>query len=317
MARPQRIPESLLESAAERLVTVPAHERRSAARLLIRNAPVHNIDLSLLWGVVGEDPGVVAQTCLLVPAAGRTGMLYLSAPNEVFPQSKQQHQARVELLRAVFAEVDASMPNRIRLLQTLTGAGEEWADQACLEAGMTTIGTLAYLKRSISRRESAPSVLPSDVRLCPVGDMNADPDRRVLGIALERSYIETKDCPGLCDLRAIDDVIDSHQATGEYNPALWWVVQAEGEPHGALLLARYPDQSVMELVYLGLSPTLRKRGIGRALMEHAIETTRRVGVAEMTCAVDTHNGDAMRLYERLGFRQFDVRRALVRPTHHA
>ncbi len=310
----QRINQALLESAAQRLVTVPPQDRVLAARQLIRNAPAHNIDLSLIWGVVNDDTQVVEQSCLLVPAAGRTGMLYLSAPNETYPETTEQQASRVSILKTVFDAVDAELRDRIRLTQTLAGVDEDWATRACRRANMTEIGHLAYLKRAIARRESEPPSLPDGVRLRPVGDLNAESDRELLALALERSYIDTLDCPGLCDLRDIDDVIDSHQATGEYNPALWWIIEAENEPHGALLLARYPDQSVMELVYLGLSPTLRGRGIGRRMMDFGLHKTSKAGVSEMTCAVDTRNVYAMQLYKHLGFKQFDVRLALVRPT---
>jgi len=314
MPPPQRIPQTRLIDAAARLVTVPPSQRQTAARQLIRSAPEHGIDLSLIWGVIHPESNQVEQVCLLVPAAGRTGMLYLSAPNETIPDTDDQHNNRVAVLKTAFQEIDQTLSNRVRLVQTLVGDNESWARRACLDAGMSEIGTLAYLKRSVPRQPCNPVPLPQDITLRPAGDLNTPTNRQALATALERSYIDTLDCPGLCDLREIDDVIDSHQATGAYDPALWWVVEHAGEPHGALLLARYPDQSVMELVYIGFSPQLRARGLGRMLMEHAVRAASLAGVAEMTCAVDINNTSALHLYDRLEFRRFDARLALVRPT---
>ncbi len=314
MPVPQRIPQTRLIDAASRLVTVPPSQRQTAARQLIRSAPEHGIDLSLIWGITHPESNQVEQVCLLVPAAGRTGMLYISGPSEIFPDTDDQHANRVAVLKTVFEEIDQTLSNRVRLVQTLVGDNEAWASRACLEAGMIEIGTLAYLKRSVPPKPRDPVALPPDVVLKPVGDLNDASSRRTLATALERSYVDTLDCPGLCDLREINDVIDSHQATGAYDPTLWWVVEHEGEPHGALLLARYPDQSVMELVYIGLSPQLRGRGLGRIIMEHAVRTASLAGVAEMTCAVDIKNAGAIHLYYGLAFRRFDERLALVRPT---
>jgi ribosomal protein S18 acetylase RimI-like enzyme len=314
MPVPQRIPQTRLVDAASRLVTVPPSQRQAAARQLIRSAPEHGIDLSLIWGNTHPETNAVEQVCLLVPAAGRTGMLYISGPNETFPDTDDQHANRLAVLQTVFEEIDQTLSNRVCLVQTLVGDNESWARRACLGAGMIEIGTLAYLKRSVPHKPREPVTIPSDISLKPVGDLNRDTNRQTLATALERSYIDTLDCPGLCDLREIDDVIDSHQATGEYDPALWWVVEHDGEPHGALLLARYPDQSVMELVYIGFSPQLRARGLGRILMDHAVRAASLAGVAEMTCAVDINNTSALHLYDGLEFRRFDARLALVRKT---
>lgn len=316
MPTPVRIDHPHLESAAERLVSVPARERRSAARQLIRSAPQFGIDLSLIWGTIDPDTQLVEQACLLVPAAGRTGMIYLSGPDDRTPESEHQHQCRLAVARAAFEAADHELADRVRLLQALVADSEPWARRTCLDAGMSAIGTLAYLKLPVPRTHAVnePDTWPAGVTVRPVGDIDALSDRQALATALERSYIDTLDCPGLCDLREIDDVIDSHRATGEFNPALWWVIEHEGEPHGALLLARYADQSVMELVYIGLSPVLRGKRLGRALMARAVRAASQAAVAEMTCAVDTKNTHAIRLYDALGFRRFDQRLALVRPT---
>ena len=177
---------------------------------------------------------------------------------------------------------------------------------------MRQIAELSYQKLVLSARVEPDTALPEDVELRRAGDVRERASREALARALERSYIDTLDCPELCGLRAIDDVIESHRATGHYDPALWWVVYRADQPEGALLLSPFPDQGSVELVYLGLGPSLRGRGLGKLLMVRAIDAARRSGAMDMTCAVDMQNLRALRLYAGLGFRSIDRRVALVR-----
>ena len=53
-------------------------------------------------------------------------------------------------------------------------------------------------------------------------------DDEALMAALERSYVDTLDCPELCGLREKRDVLDSHRSTGKFDPNLWWLVRLGG-----------------------------------------------------------------------------------------
>ena len=64
-----------------------------------------------------------------------------------------------------------------------------------------------------------------------------------------------------------------------------------------------------DLVYLGVVPEARGRGVGRALAAQAIRDTARMGLPVLAVAVDTQNGPAWRLYAGAGFKE--VRRRLV------
>ena len=140
-----------------------------------------------------------------------------------------------------------------------------------------------------------------------------DPDRAALIRALDRTYEATLDCPELCGLRDTADVLESHRSTGVFDPALWWLVFLNEQPHGCMLLNRCPDHGTVELVYLGLSPELRSRRIGSRLLELGLAAIDSTGGTPITCAVDLRNAPALRLYGRLGFREFGRRVALVRP----
>lgn len=159
--------------------------------------------------------------------------------------------------------------------------------------------------------------------------------------ALDDSYIDTLDCPELCGLRTSRDVLESHRAVGQQDDRLWWLVfegevggNLAGQPaRGCVLLNATRESDAVELVYLGLGPRLRGRGLSRTLMELALRTVwehrRTLGLAPelvdsgshrspmnltggVTCAVDTRNTPALALYERLGFVRFGVRVPMVR-----
>lgn len=142
----------------------------------------------------------------------------------------------------------------------------------------------------------------------------ADLDRLLLE-ALEASYVDTKDCPELCGMREATDVLESHKAVGRFDPAIWWLLLEGDAPVGCALFSVSPEHDSLELVYLGLSVAARGRGIGTAFLDEAL---RRLGdrllmTGGVTCAVDTRNTAALRLYQRAGFRRFGVRIPMIRP----
>ena len=71
---------------------------------------------------------------------------------------------------------------------------------------------------------------------------------------------------------------------------LWLAVDAADRPVGFMLL----DGASMEALFI--DPAHRGTGIGRALVEHALERH-----ASLTTEVNEQNGQAVGFYERLGF----------------
>ncbi len=309
-----RIPHELELSAASRLVSEAAGPRSQAARRLITAAATHGIDLSLMWGTMDRAsdgrPVRVRQVCLAVPGSGKTAAMVLSGPGTEAPG----HSERVAALSAACA--DLGRPERIggrivRLAQALPEPDEPWAVKAFLEAGFTRVGDLIYMRRlmgeSLEEREPR---WPQGITVRQVTTLQAD--RALLVEALDRSYRDTMDCPELCGLRETADVLESHKATGVFDPKLWWLVLLDGRPHGCILLARAPEQRALELVYLGLSPELRGRGLGSMLLRQSLMQVAGVEAEFIACAVDDRNQPAKRLYAGFGFREFGRRVALVR-----
>ena len=63
---------------------------------------------------------------------------------------------------------------------------------------------------------------------------------------------------------------------------------------------------------LMVAKTHRRLGIGRALLEQAVEWARGVGVTKLELHVFPHNEPAIRLYERFGFEREGFRRGHFR-----
>lgn len=325
-------PDRLL-AAAERLVGSGNGPGTVAARRFLESARALRIDLSHIWGVDEAGGKGFSQVCLAVPGSGRTAMLFLSANEDHTPNRRahgprasespvSQLDQRVGLLRAACEELAVLKPpgphshagRAVCLAQALLEPSEIGAVEALAGAGFVRLGDLAYMRRSL-RKESPEggAAWPEGVEVKRLSEFAQEDRTGLLVRALERSYIATLDCPELCGMRRVSDVLDSHFSVGAFNPDLWWVVLAGGEPEGCMLLSACPEQQVIELVYLGLSPALRGRGIGRSLLRMGFAEIKGRPERSMTCAVDVRNHPALRLYQGAGFQQFSTRIPMVKP----
>ncbi len=323
-----RVPARLQLRAAERLVTPTVPNREAAARRMLAAAPAHGIDLSFMWASVDGPAGNerVRQACLAVPGAGRTMMVFCSEPPAGgdaggSTTGESERAALFEAACGHFGGLRAAGPptnpkHDVRLAQSLPEPREATTSAALLRAGFLRIGELLYMRRSLNRDAPVGEPgWPGGVSVVSVSSLGA-PERGegALLAAMESTYEQTLDCPELCGMREARDVLASHRATGVYDPSLWWVVIEAGVPCGCMLLSRCPEPRSVELVYLGLAPRLRGRGVASRLLAMGIDRARGTALDEMACAVDARNTPAIALYERFGFRSFARRVAFVKPV---
>ena len=130
--------------------------------------------------------------------------------------------------------------------------------------------------------------------------------------AILASYEQSLDCPALNGRRHIDDVIAGHQASGDFDPAGWFLLTRDGTPSGVLLLNRSGAVSGVELVYLGLAPPVRGMGIGQHLMCFTQAWMHEQKLMSLTLAVDSINTPALRLYHRHGLQRVLSKIAMMR-----
>ena len=84
-----------------------------------------------------------------------------------------------------------------------------------------------------------------------------------------------------------------------------FVAEAGERIVGRLSVGRDPHPASSHVADLGLmvAKSHRRRGIGRALLEQAVEWARGAGVSKLELHVFPHNEPAIQLYERFGFRR--------------
>ena len=104
------------------------------------------------------------------------------------------------------------------------------------------------------------------------------------------------------------------RALRRYPHAAVYVAEDEGRIVGRLSIARDQHPASYHVADLGLmvAVTHRRRGIGRALLDAAVEWARESGVQKLELHVFPHNEPAIRLYERYGFEREGYRRAHYR-----
>jgi len=319
-----RITPDIELAAAMRLVSTADSEREGAARRLLAAGPRHGIDFRHAWAVPEPAGGkrTVRQVCLAIPGSGKTAMIFISEPpTGGDPGGEAAGLAeRMACIRAAISDMaslrDEHGAPRVVVAQALPGPADLAPIRACLGSGFVKVGELSYMRAAVPSGKRSPAVdsrrWPAGVEVVSVASIPEPRRHPALIEALDATYIETLDCPELCGMRETRDILESHLKTGQHDPAMWWLVFDEGSPRGCMLLSRCPDQQSVELVYLGLAPVLRGKGIARRLMEMALRATAEARFAEITCAVDGRNAPAMHLYESCGMRGFAQRVALVR-----
>jgi mycothiol synthase len=167
-------------------------------------------------------------------------------------------------------------------------------------AGYVFAGKLLYMVASDAGADGGG---PTDLELEPYSPAN----HQRLASTIERTYRGSLDCPLVDGLRPIESVLAGYRGAGESWPWGWFLLREQGQDVGCLLLADHPRQAQLEIVYLGVVPEVRGRGLGRKLALAAISSARLVGRERVVLAVDAANEPAVSAYRRVGFVAWDER----------
>lgn len=253
---------------------------------------------------LSDGDGRLHAAAVLTRHAGRTAMATMTAPRAAWEARRWAPLASAALARAAMLDVD--------VLQALVDPTHRHTVAMLELGGLRTIGTLAYLERPLTASlPPCDGIDASGVRI----EAWDGTDRGLIERLLEASYIDTRDCPGLAQMRRTCDIVDGHLATGAHDPAMWWVLHDGQGPCGIALLSPVPSADCVEVVYFGLSPRVRGRGLSRVLLSHALGSL--AGRRERTVALacDEGNSAALKVYRSFGFVRRLARVALVAPTH--
>jgi ribosomal protein S18 acetylase RimI-like enzyme len=256
------------------------------------------VDVNGVW--VATRAGRLEWTLLPVVSPGRT-MLVLT-PTRLLKFTPATSAAK--LIREVcdhFAQRD------VHLAQLLLDPQEPAVRDVYTSAGFSVLAELVYLSRTVRRSIEIPCV-PDGFQLLPYTPATHELFMRTITF----SYRESLDCPALNGLRDMEDVLTGHKAAGEFEPSLWHVLIENDQPRAVLLLNRSPNVESLELVYLGLVPEARGRGLGDWMMKLALGCCARDEKTEISLAVDSRNAPALKLYFRHGLQRVGSRLAMLR-----
>jgi mycothiol synthase len=282
---------------------VPVALRHRLIDEVLDEAKRGEVDLSWLW-VAQRRRGQIIGALLTQPLAGKAAAVW--AP-EVKPSWRRPALA-VGLIRAALAALKSS---GFRLAQAVLdeSAGNR-AARDLRRGGMPRVTELLYLER-----DTAQPLAPVRGRPPPDDPVSRPRDPLTLEwqafepslesefrSVLQATYEGSLDMPELEGARALDDVIAGHRAAGCFMAERWQLGRLPGRPEAVavLLLTEVPSQDVWEVVYLGLRPEARGQGLGRMVVQHALELARS-HVPRLKLAVDCRNIPATRLYQSTGF----------------
>ncbi len=264
----------------------------------LRYIVARGVDLSDLK--LAEQNGRVQWAVLPVVSPGKTMLLFGSTDRT------REHEQRCA--GRVINETCASFARRdVHLAQVLVDPGNHPARHLFHQCGFSDLAELQYLNTHV--RSSVPPVQ------MPLGfswETYSPVTHGVFSKTILASYEASLDCPALSGMRHIDDVIASHKASGEFNPEHWFLLYEKSTPLAVLLLAHVPRSDSMDLVYLGLVPQARGRGLGALVLRKALRSALESNVAKLTLAVDAANTPAIKLYYRHGMEKLGSKLAMIR-----
>lgn len=236
-----------------------------------------------------------AVLALLLP--GRTVVLMIPPAGEVGTTLASQ----TEVTRQAAAELEQDRPYFLQALVEPYCAAKQVVFQA---AGFEFLTRLQYLEAAVSDSGGSADefswVSYNEERCKQFEELVA------------RTYVGSLDCPELTRLRPESDALAAHQASGEFEPALWEICKRGGAEAGCVLCAPLPDAKALEVVYMGVVPEARGMGIARRLLRRAAQHATARRLARLLLVVDERNAPARRLYEQHGFRCTSVRDAYLR-----
>jgi ribosomal protein S18 acetylase RimI-like enzyme len=201
---------------------------------------------------------------------------------------------------------DALGRSGVRLIQMAPAEVTAEQELGIRAAGYSRACELLYL---VALRGTFPDAPPADDTTLIALDVAGESR---LAEVVERTYADSLDCPSLREQRAIADVLAGYRQVGQFDPALWFVAQRDGVDVGCSLLADHSQSNAWELVYMGVVPEARGRGLGLSLVRHAQWLAGAAGRERMTAVVDADNEPAVRVYAAAGFVGWDRRAVFLR-----
>ena len=185
----------------------------------------------------------------------------------------------------------------LRVVKTVLEGNDLQTAALLKENGFPKVASLHYMSVSTQTVLKAP-VADALASFVHVEDLAPERLEIVFGQVEKNSL----DCPEFQGMLTTQEALQGFYRQDVHAPAHWYLARCEGEDAGILLLAPHPESTNWELMYMGLVPAWRGRGLGIQMVNEALHRAREAGMEEVILAVDERNTPARRLYEQFGFR---------------
>jgi len=293
---------------------VPTDDRASALTLLFSNLPDEERDEQVAEMLDSAGLGEISLDGLLAVTDDRQMLgvvLYvLQADGTAFvwPARVRTDGEQSSLVDALIQDVCRRFDENGVWLGQCVLETDATADRAALcRNGFTHLSDLCYLQRSFN------SLLPQQPDVaCEAISFSPASNRERFEKIIEQTYIGTLDCPEFHGYRTGSEALESHRLSGEFHPDRWWVFSVNQEDVGVLLMNDHPAKDAWEVVYMGVAPSARGKGYGRAILWHGLDEARRAGRGSVLLAVDGKNLYANNIYNGMGFIEIASRAVHVR-----
>lgn len=251
---------------------------------------------------VAIQAGQVAAAAWAQPSPGRAAALW--PPEWAGRRPVGAVAVEAALVAAAMRAVDAA---GVEMTQALFENADDPRVEALGRGGFRKIAELDYLGRTI------PGAAVRAAETLLSFEPHTQRGHARLKRVLRQTYVASLDCPGLDDLREVEDVLTGYRATGRYDPQHWLIASdLDGHDVGVVLVSEHPDADQAELIYMGVTHDARGRGLGARLIDQAVRVAASMGVDHLMAAVDRANTPAKRLYERAAFSRWAERHVYVR-----
>jgi ribosomal protein S18 acetylase RimI-like enzyme len=254
---------------------------------------------SLWWARSGRKTLAVA---LAVESPGHTAGLFFSRPDT----PGVDRQRLVELIAAISQDV---LDRGVSMVQSLIEPHHFDRIEVLIDSGMFLLANLLYLARDLMR---SPPDRPAETDELVWRSFEEFTEAQLADV-ISRTYAESLDCPALRGVRRLEDVITGHKSSGIFCPEAWWIVGYRDQPPAGCILVNdsaYGPSS--DIIYIGLAPEFRRRGLARAMLNRAIGQAADRSRRGISVAVDTDNPPAMSLYQQAGFIETNSRLAYAK-----
>jgi ribosomal protein S18 acetylase RimI-like enzyme len=304
-----------MNDAASAVVIEPARRNEMAAlfRLLFQHLDeqdretrvanalkmLRNKEMSSAGALAARKEGKLLGALFCQPVAGASGLIWP-------PQTQPEPNPDIENLLIDHA-CQLLANHGAKLIQSLLAAEESRLGVSLERNRFKHTTQLWYMRHDL---ELPPSFFHGPNHLMYQSYARCETD--LFHQTLLRTYEGTRDCPEVNGVREVEEIIAGHKSQGRHDPETWWLAFQGSQPVGVLMLGEMPDLKSWELLYLGIAPEARGRGLGRELARKALWEARAVEAPQLTLSVDSRNQPALSLYQHLGFEAYDQREVYLR-----